>query len=219
MLVRGKGWPWCEGRGWARHRSASWRSAALASGVAKDSKWPLTMIAARPAGTYRATGFPFYGPLRGSRQNDHCPRKVRQPVSLQAVLLPLIVQVALTFALLLWLAPLRGKALRSKEVHPRDIALDRSAWPMRARQVANCFSNQFELPMLFYPLVILAIIARKADILFVILSWLFVATRLVHAFIHTGSNIVSLRGAAYGAGMVVLLVMWIIFTVRLVAAY
>jgi hypothetical protein len=140
-------------------------------------------------------------------------------VSLQAVLLPLIVQVALTFALLLWLAPLRGNALRSKEVHPRDIALDRSAWPTRAQQVANCFSNQFELPMLFYLLVILAIIARKADFLFVILSWVFVATRLVHAFIHTGSNIVRLRGAAYGAGMVVLLVMWIIFTVRLVAAY
>jgi hypothetical protein len=161
----------------------------------------------------------FTARYAGFAEIDQCRWKETQLMSLQAVLLPLIVQVALTFALLLWLAPLRGKALGSKEVHPRDIALGQSAWPARAQQVANCFSNQFELPMLFYLLVVLAIIAKKDDFLFVILSWLFVATRLAHAFIHTGSNIVRLRGAAYGVGMIVLLVMWVIFTIRLVAAY
>ncbi len=100
-------------------------------------------------------------------------------MSLQAALAPLFVQVALTFGLLLWLAPLRTRALNGKEV--AVAATSRSAqkaWPQRSQQIANCFQNQFELPVLFYILVILAIIARKDDLLFVIMSWLFVVSRL-----------------------------------------
>jgi hypothetical protein len=139
-------------------------------------------------------------------------------MSLQAVLLPLFVQVALTFGLLLWLAPLRTRALGSKEVHPRDIALGQKAWPERAQQIANCFSNQFELPILFYVLVILAVIARKADLAFVVLSWVFVASRFLHAAIHTGSNVVRVRGLAYGIGCIVLLVMWVMVAIRVLVA-
>ena len=54
-------------------------------------------------------------------------------------------------------------------------------WPARANQVANAFSNQFELPVLFYVLTILAIATRHADILFVTLAWLFVVFRIGQA--------------------------------------
>jgi hypothetical protein len=138
-------------------------------------------------------------------------------MSLQAVLAPLFVQMALTFALLSWLAILRTRAL-GNEVKSRDIALGQKAWPERILQVGNCFQNQLELPVLFYLLVILAIITRKGDLLFVVLSWLFVASRFVHAFIHTGSNVVRLRGSIYGAGMLVLMVMWVIVAIRVLAA-
>jgi hypothetical protein len=139
-------------------------------------------------------------------------------MSLQAVLLPLFVQVALTLGLLLWFAPLRAQTLSSKEVHPRDIALGQKAWPERIQQIGNCFQNQFELPVLFYVLVILAIIARKDDLAFVILSWIFVASRFLHAFIHTGSNVVRLRGLVYSVGAIVLIVMWIMVAIRVLIA-
>jgi hypothetical protein len=139
-------------------------------------------------------------------------------MSIPAILLPLFVQVFLTFALLLWLAVLRTGALRGGAVRPADIALRERAWPARAEQVGNAFANQLELPLLFYVLVILALITRKADLLFVVLSWMFVATRLFHAFIHTGSNVVPVRGAAFGVGLVILLVMWIVFAVRILFA-
>ena len=135
-------------------------------------------------------------------------------MSLQAALAPLFMQVALTFGLLLWLAPLRVRALDAKEVTPQQIALGQRAWPARVQQIANCFDNQFQLPILFYVLVILAIIARKDDLLFVVMSWLFVFSRCAHAFIHTGSNVVRVRGRFYGLGLLILLLMWIIFAVR-----
>ena len=42
--------------------------------------------------------------------------------------------------------------------------------------------------MLFYVLTILAIMTRHADIIFVVLAWIFVLSRVVHACVHTTSN-------------------------------
>jgi hypothetical protein len=139
-------------------------------------------------------------------------------MSLQAVLLPLFVQVGLTFLLLFWMGTVRTRAIRKREVKMRDIALGQPAWPEQTTKVGNSFRSQFEVPMLFYVLVVLAITARKADLLFVVMSWIFVLTRIVHAAIHTGSNYVPNRFYAYLAGVIVLLAMWIIFAVRVLFA-
>jgi hypothetical protein len=91
-------------------------------------------------------------------------------MSIQAVLLPLFVEVALTFVLLYWMAYQRTSSLQAGEIEPRDIALREPNWPPRMAQVANAFQNQLELPVLFYVLTILAWITRHADLLFVVLA-------------------------------------------------
>ena len=136
-------------------------------------------------------------------------------MSIQAVLLPLFVEVALTLGLLLWLAVLRRDDFQSGAVQPSRIALREPNWPARTQQVAYCFSNQFELPVLFYVLTILEIITRHADLVFVVLAWIFVLTRLLHAYVHTTSNVVLRRGMIYGAGALVLIAMWIVFMGRI----
>src|SRR5437016_3321263 len=97
------------------------------------------------------------------------------------VLLPVFVQVGLTFVLLFWMAGLRTATIRSGQTKLRDIALRQPNWPERPTQIANCFSNQFEIPVLFYVLIALALPLRHADLVIVVLSWVFVITRLVHA--------------------------------------
>ena len=91
-------------------------------------------------------------------------------------------------------------------------------WPARAQQISNCYDSQFALPLLFYVLVILAWITKHADLIFVVMAWLFVLLRLLHAYIHTTSNHVPTRFRAFAAGMFVLLLMWIIFAVRILLA-
>ena len=54
----------------------------------------------------------------------------------------------------------------------------------------------FQLPVLFYVLTAFAMLTRKADLLFVVLAWVFVVTRLVHAAVHTGPNDLRQRFAA-----------------------
>jgi len=136
-------------------------------------------------------------------------------MSIPSVLLPLFVQVALTFALLSWTARVRFAAVKRGDVRARDIALREPNWPKLETQIANAYQNQLEAPMLFYALTILAIVTRHADLLFVILAWVFVVSRLVHAYIHATSNHVGRRFAAFLVGAVTLLVMWVIFAVRI----
>src|SRR3712207_2485252 len=118
-------------------------------------------------------------------------------MSIQAVLLPVFVQVALTLFLMFWMARVRFDALRSRQVKVRDIALVQRSWPELPTQIPNSFHNQFEIPVLFYALVALALVTRQTDLLFVVMAWLFVASRIAHAFIHTTSNDIRLRFSAF----------------------
>lgn len=136
-------------------------------------------------------------------------------MSVASILLPVFVQVALTFVLLMRLGSGRLRTLSAGTAKVRDIALGESNWPADVTQVGNCFNNQFQLPLLFYVLVVLALFLRKADLLFVVMSWIFVVSRIVHAGIHITSNNVNQRFAAYTVGMVVLLLMWAIFAARI----
>ena len=136
-------------------------------------------------------------------------------MTIDFVLLPLFVEVGLTFFLLFWMGTVRVGALRRREVAMRDIALGQPAWPEGPTRIANAFHNQLQLPLLFYVLVILALFTRKADTFFVVLAWMFVTARLVHAAIHVTSNDVQRRFFAFLVGAIILLIMWIIFALRI----
>jgi hypothetical protein len=131
------------------------------------------------------------------------------------VLLPVFVLVGLTFALLLWMAGARRQALVDGEAKVRDVVLGQPNWPTRATQIGNSFSNQFELPVLFYILIALALPLRHADLVIVLLSWVFVVTRFVHAGIFVTSNDLKRRSLAWFAGVLVLFAMWIYFALRI----
>jgi hypothetical protein len=64
-------------------------------------------------------------------------------------------------------------------------------------------------------LTILASVLRHADLLFVVMAWIFVLLRLAHAYVHVTSNRVQARGTVWVAGALVLLIMWVIFAVRI----
>jgi hypothetical protein len=136
-------------------------------------------------------------------------------MSAQMVLLPVFVLVGLTFALLISMASARRNALVSKQTKIRDIALGQPNWPVRATQIGNCYRNQFELPVLFYILIALAYPLRHADLVIVILSWVFVVTRFVHAGIFVSSNDLGKRSSAWLAGALVLFIMWVYFALKI----
>ncbi|MBS0246804.1 MAG: MAPEG family protein [Proteobacteria bacterium] len=139
-------------------------------------------------------------------------------MTIKMILLPVFVQVTLTLAVLIWMARSRVAAVKGKAVRVGDVALGQLNWPPRVQQISNNYHSQLQLPVLFYVLTVLAIITRQADLLFVVLAWLFVVSRLIHCYIHTTSNFMLYRFYAFATGMVILLAMWLIFAVKIILA-
>jgi len=139
-------------------------------------------------------------------------------MSVPMILLPVFVLVGLTFALLLWMAGARRGALDGGQTKARDVAAGQANWPGRTGQIGDCFSNQFELPVLFYVLIAIALPLRHVDLIMVMLSWVFVITRFAHAGIFVTSNDLNRRSLAWFAGVLVLLAMWLYFALWILLA-
>ena len=114
-------------------------------------------------------------------------------MTLRDVLLPLFVEVILTFVLLFWMAYLR------MEVAPRGPGSTR---------VADAFHSQLELPVLLYVLTILAWDTRHAGTVFVALAWLFVLLQVIQAVIQVTDDNLRRRGGVFIVGAIVLAIMW-----------
>jgi hypothetical protein len=111
------------------------------------------------------------------------------------ILLPFFVQVALTFAFLLGLGVFRGEAAASEG------------------------ASQAELLLLFFALAPLAILTRKADLVFVVLAWVFVILQLVRAGVRMGSNDARTQSWPFVAAAVVLLIMWVKFALQILFGF
>ncbi len=136
-------------------------------------------------------------------------------MSIEAILMPMFAQVALTFVLLFWMGFLRLQALRSGAVKAEQIALREPHWPLRVLQIGNAFHNQLELPVLFYVVTLLALITETLDVTLYVLSWMFVLARYLHAYIHVTSNRLDRRTGVFGVGAIALLLMWVIVIARI----
>ena len=127
------------------------------------------------------------------------------------ILYPVFVQVFLTLAVLALLAVARNRAISTmdRQRGNPDLAMGRAQWPDDAAKRAANFRNQFELPVLFYAVVAFALLTKGADSIMLVLAWLFVLTRVVHAAIHVGPNKVRWRTPAFALGFLIVAIMWI----------
>ena len=99
-------------------------------------------------------------------------------MSVQWVLLPVFVLVGLTFALLIGMVAARRSALKGAQTRSQGYRAGQAELAGAPPRYGNCFRNQFEVPVLFYVLIALALPLRHADLVIVLLSWVFVVTPL-----------------------------------------
>ena len=132
----------------------------------------------------------------------------------EAMIWPMIAHVALIFCLYLLLSRRRVGAVKEGRASVSQFRENREE-PSESLVVKNCIANQFELPVLFYILIALALLLRKADLVIVLLSWVFVVTRFAHAGIFVTSNDVRSRSLVWFAGALVLFAMWLYFALKM----
>ena len=123
----------------------------------------------------------------------------------ELILFPVLVQVLLTISLYVSLNVLKKRAVAAEEVDEARRALYDDAWPEYVLKINNCIKNQFEVPVLFYVLVLAHVSLNAVNGFAVGIAWLFVLSRIVHAYIHTGSNHVPTRRRVFTVGVILVL--------------
>jgi len=139
-------------------------------------------------------------------------------MSVQMILAPVFALVFLIFAVMFGMFRVRTRAIKTKEVRVSQIAVGQDAWPTKATQVSNTYVNLFEMPVLFFALIAIALPLRQIDLVLVLLSWVYVALRYIHAFIYATSNDLRFRFSTFAASALVLLAMWVYFALKLLLA-
>lgn len=127
------------------------------------------------------------------------------------MLIPLLVQVLLTFVVLIYMFALRISEIMSKGIDPQRLK-DRNESHMLlplSAAASNNLKNLFELPVLFYAAILLSLTLMVQDSMLVVLAWGFVAFRVIHSMIHCTYNNVNHRFAAYAASSLFLIMIWV----------
>lgn len=134
------------------------------------------------------------------------------------ILSAIIAQALLTLAVYVALAVAKSRARGRGEVDAARSALHGDAWPDSVVKINNNIRNQFELPVLFYVACFVIMATNGAGAPAQVLAWLFVATRALHAFVHTTTNVVPVRRALFQAGFLVVLAMFLLALWQLAGA-
>lgn len=121
-----------------------------------------------------------------------------------------------SLALILWIFIVlvimflrRKAAFDSKQVRMADVAVSNERYPEPARLAAANYANQFETPVVFFALIMLAMEVGATNYVMAALAWAFVATRMVHTLVHVGSNDLRVRASVFAVGVVMLFCMWV----------
>lgn len=131
----------------------------------------------------------------------------------QFIFLPLLLQILLTIVVYVALGVAKSRAIRAGQVDLARRALHADAWPESVQKINNNIRNQFEVPVLFYVLVVSLHQLGAAGPLAQGLAWLFVISRVVHAWIHTGSNTVRVRRPLFMFGCLIVLALAVLAAV------
>ena len=131
-----------------------------------------------------------------------------------AIFWPMIAHVALVYGVYFMMFLRRMAAVRSGSAKVSQFRENRDE-PPQSLFVRNNLANQFELPVLFHVCCLALYATAGAGTVAVVLAWLFVLSRYVHAAIHVTSNRIRLRQPAFTLGFLALGAMWIALAIHI----
>ena len=112
-----------------------------------------------------------------------------------SILFPMLAHIGWVFLLYVWLTIARQRAVQRGEVEYGSFA--RGEEPHEVARITRNLANQFELPVIFYAVVVLLAATKNVTAVDVIAAWVFVAGRVIHTLVQTLTDNVPLRGQVF----------------------
>lgn len=102
----------------------------------------------------------------------------------------------------------RKSAVASKQMSHKYFVAMSGDVPERVAIVGRHYDNQFQLPLYYLVGCCAHLVLGQVNAFTLVVAWGFVASRILHTFIHLGSNHVMNRAMAYIAGWIFNLLLW-----------
>ncbi len=113
---------------------------------------------------------------------------------------PFFATVFLTFIVWVYMYIRRINFITSSKINSKEMAipgaLDRISPPSVSNPSDN-LKNLFEIPIIFYALVLYLFVTNQVDSMYVNAAWIFVVFRGLHSAVHCTFNLVMLRFYLY----------------------
>jgi hypothetical protein len=135
-----------------------------------------------------------------------------------AIFGPFFATVILTFLVWLYMYIRRIRFIVGSRLSPVDLAVPGALARLSPPAVSNPsdnLKNLFEIPVIFYALVLYLFFTRQVDAVYVAAAWVFVFFRVLHSAVHCTFNRVILRFYLY---LLATLAVWFI-AIRAALAY
>ena len=117
-----------------------------------------------------------------------------------AIFSPFLATVFLTLLVWVYMYIRRISFITSRKICLKDLAVPGTLAQISPPEVSNPsdnLKNLFEIPVLFYALVLYLFITKQVDTVYVNLAWVFVVFRALHSAVHCTFNLIMLRFYLY----------------------
>ena len=133
------------------------------------------------------------------------------------VLYPVFALATLTFFITIRLAILRKRAVLQDGLKASYFRYNQGGEPPEyVLRNEQHYTNLYEQPVLFYAICLIGYVTAGVNPLTVALAWLYVASRLVHSYIHLRLNKLLKRRKAFIFCTATLITLWVVMFVQLV---
>jgi hypothetical protein len=112
-----------------------------------------------------------------------------------AIFAPFLTMMLLTLIVWFYMYAKRIPLIQKSRINPNELTAAELARisPPTVSNPSDNLKNLFELPTLFYGLVLYLYVTHKVDEAYLIAAWVFAAFRVLHSAVHCTVNIVMLR--------------------------
>ena len=135
----------------------------------------------------------------------------------QAIFGPFFATIFLTLVVWVYMYIRRIRFIRSNNFSAKELTPTAFAQlsPPEVANPSDNLKNLFEIPVLFYALVLYLFVTNKVDAVYVTAAWVFVGFRVLHSAVHCTFNLIMLRFYLY---LVATLAAWFM-AIRAAMAY
>jgi hypothetical protein len=128
------------------------------------------------------------------------------PMTQSPIFAPFFVMMALTMIMWFYMYARRIPFIQRSKLTAEQLAPAEFARisPPPVSNPSDNLKNLFEVPTLFYAVVLYLYVTRQVDAIYVVAAWVFVGFRILHSAVHSTVNIIILRFWLYAASTLAL---------------